>query len=300
MDAKEFTKQIQAYIDDEKAKGHYLSFAEINAECARIVKKVNEGQKPSFLGFSPEEMSLMVYHPFEPGCPVQMRTDLTEEELSQAPFLRQALYLMNELNKGFIKLTERGNIPTAYVKKMYELGSGEYMTIIGVSKINKENDSQGVMSLHYILKYLGYIKERLGKMSITEKGRKALSNPNEINVGITKSILIDADLSCYDFFDDKDSGNVGKLFTLWMIHHFGNEWHKSSFYYDHYLKAFPMIGINNAYDPNMFDCRIFERFFFFLGLVELENTKSSPLEYDFSHNVRKTSLLDMMFTFKEP
>ena len=124
-------------------------------------------------GFTPDEMYRMLYTPFEIGCPVQLRT-LTDEQVEQIPFMHQVLHLMNMLSAGELKLTAKGYIPPKIVEDLYLMGTRSWNT--DWFKQKSEPKTEEIQVLRVVLKECGLVKTRIGKMSLTSKGKKLLSH----------------------------------------------------------------------------------------------------------------------------
>ena len=95
-------------------------------------------------------------------------------------------------------------------------------------------------------------------------------------------------------YEDNEVGNLGRLYSLWLLHHYGEDWRDTGFYADEYSKAFPMLNAGHGYEY-----RVFNRLFRFIGLCEI-NENDDFKGKNWGKEVRKTELLDMMFAFEEP
>ena len=106
----------------------------------RIVAQRNTLQEDDFDGFSPHQMSIIVYSPFSDDCPVDMRTQVDTALLDQSPIFQIAKHLLKEMkdNEG-IKLTSTGNLPPRIVNEIY---ARNYITDsaieAGITKLNQE------------------------------------------------------------------------------------------------------------------------------------------------------------------
>ena len=218
-------------------------------------------------GFTPDEMYQMLYTPFEIGCPVQLRT-LTDEQVEQIPFMHQVLHLMNMLSAGELK--------TDWFKQ------------------KSEPKTEEIQVLRVVLKECGLVKTRIGKMSLTSKGKKLLSSRNDLLRTVMLFLMQDYNTGWLDLHEDLEVGNVGRLYSLWLLHHYGDVWRHTDFYTAEYAKAFPMMDDYSAYGY-----RVFNRLFHLIGLCEV-NERPEDRGPGFGRKVLKTSVLDMMFEFSEP
>ena len=271
--------------------GNHVNMDDINRHLGEIMHAQNATPKPNFNGFSSEQMSLMLYRPLEVGCPVQLRR-LTDKQMEQIPVMRQALHLMNELSEKEMKLTAQGYIPPKMVAELYELGSHSWNT--DWYKQKSEPKTEEVQVLRVVLKECGLIKTRAGKLSLTAKGKQLLVDHNELLRTMILFLFWDYNTGWLDMYEDNEVGNLGRLYSLWLLHHYGEDWRNTRFYADEYSKAFPMLNAGYAYEY-----RVFNRLFRFIGLCEI-NESDEFKGKNWGGKARKTELLDLMFTFEEP
>lgn len=242
-------------------------------------------------GFSPDEMYRMLYMPFETGCPVQLRI-LTDAQIEQVPIMRQALHLMGMLSAGELKLTASGYIPSKIVEELYLMGTRSWNT--DWFKQKSEPKTEEIKVLRVVLKECGLIKTRTGKMSLTAKGKKLLANRNELLRTVMLFLMQDYNTGWLDLYEDMEVGNVGRLYSLWLLHLYGGEWQLTDFYTAEYAKAFPGMAYYHAYG-----IRVFNRLFHLIGLCEV-NERPEDRGLCFGRKVLKTCVLDMLFAFTEP
>ena len=242
-------------------------------------------------GLSPDEMYRMLYIPFEKGCLVQLRT-LTDSQVEQIPIMRQVLRLMTFLSASELKLTEKGYIPPKIVEELYLLGERSWNT--DWYKQRSEPKTEEIQVLRLVLKECGLIKTRLGKMSLTEKGRKLLVNRNELLRIVMLFLFRDYNTAWLDLYDDMEVGNVGRLYSLWLLHLYGDVWRDTDFYTSEYAKAFPVMNDYEAYG-----FRVFNRLFHLIGLCKV-NEREEDRGPGWGRKVIKTDILDMVFEFLEP
>ena len=239
-------------------------------------------------GFTPDQMYRMLYMPFEQGCPVQLRS-LTDEQIEQVPFMRQVLYLMGLLSSGELKLTAKGYIPPKIVEDLYEMGEHSWNT--DWFKQKSEPKTEEIQVLRVVLKECGLIKTRMGKMSLTSKGKNLLFDRNELMRTAMLFLLRDYNTGWLDLYEDMEAGNVGRLYSLWLLHKYGGEWRHTDFYTAEYAKAFPMLNDYQAYGY-----RVFNRLFRLIGLCKV-NERPEDRGPGWGRKVIKTELLDMMLEF---
>ena len=274
-----------------EASGRHVTLNDVNSHLGEMMQQQNSSPRAYFNGFSSEQMHFMLNRPFEAGCPVQLRT-LTEEQMIQIPIMRQVLHLMNALNEKEIKLTAQGYIPPKMVSELYELGTHSWGS--DWYKQKSESKTEEVQVLRVVLKECGLIKIRTGKMSLTAKGRKLLSDHNALLLTILLFLLWDYNVAWLDLYENSEVGNVGRMYSLWLLHHYGEKWRDARFYAEEYYKAFPTL--RNAY---VYESRVFKRLFRLIGICEINDTEEF-IGANWGKNAKKTDILDMIFTFEEP
>ena len=204
--------------------------------------------------------------------------------------MRQALHLMNVLSEKELKLTSQGYIPPKTVAELYEIGSHSWNS--DWYKQKSEPKTEEVQVLRVVLKECGLIKTRVGKLSLTAKGKQLLVDHNELMRTIILFLFRDYNTGWLDSYEDNEVGNLGRLYSLWLLHHYGADWCNTGFYADEYSKAFPMLNAVHGYEY-----RVFNRLFRFIGLCEI-NESDDFKGKNWGKEVRKTELLDLMFTFE--
>ena len=291
VDKNEITHQLQDWIDQLERNGKHVDLDDINCHLGEIMHAQNAAPKQDFNGFSSEQMHQMLNRPLEAGCPVQLRR-LTEEQIERIPVMRQALHLMNALSESEMKLTAQWYIPPKMVAELYELGSHSWSS--DWYKQKSEPKTEEVQVLRVVLKECGLIKTRVGKMSLTAKGKQLLLDHNELLRTIILFLFRDYNTGWLDMYEDDEAGNLGRLYSLWLLHHYGEDWRNTRFYAEEYSKAFPMLNAEHGYGY-----RVFNRLFRFIGLCEI-NESDEFKGQNWGEKARKTELLDLMFTFEEP
>jgi hypothetical protein len=218
--------------------------------------------------------------------------ELGEEAIGKIPLYAQCSYLLRLLNETGVKLTAVGNLPPKIVKEMYALGVPERLIDCGISKLRVETDSSTVQLARITLRECGLLKVRYRDMTITKKGMAVVQNPNGLLREIIKFVLCDFNTAYFDRIENQEIGNIGRLFSLWLLHLYGDEWHDGYFYAQEYFRLFTMPDC----DSDIYCIRIMERLFYYLGVVELRyGTKSWLLS-----EVRRSALLDTLFDFVQP
>lgn len=283
-------KEIQDWILAEERAGRDVDMNRINERLQTLTARHNGTPRSDFNGLSPEEMHNVMYHPFTEQCVVRLNK-LCKEQYDKIPLVRQALFLMNTLSETELKLTKLGWLPLKIVAETYRLGQPEWIIEELNQKRINEYDANSVWMARIILDLLGWIKTRKGMLSLTIKGKKALSDIDSAANEILRFSLIGVGLHTFDRNEDDRIGNLGMAYSVWLLNKFGSTWHFGEFYQEHYQKVF-----NFPIKYNIYATRVFARLFYWLGLVETRLNKQTEPPYRWEY--RKTDLLQMIFSFK--
>jgi hypothetical protein len=268
-----------------------LHMDELNMFIHKRTDEQNIKPQKKFQGFSSIQMYYLVNKPFEEGCPIQL-CKLNEKEIEEIPFLRQALYLMRLLEEKELRLTAQGYIPPKIVTELYKMGLEDWNSNYYKQKIEPRVET--VQVLRIALKSCGFIKVRIGKMSLTTKGQKILCDVNAIFHALMRFMFWTFNVASFDIVPNQEVANIGGLFSLWLLHHYGDEWRNQNFYAEKYFEAFPQIGPSYIYG-----CRTFDRLFHYIGICEINDTENDR-GVNFGGCTRKRDILDRIFSFTEP
>ncbi|WP_434503888.1 hypothetical protein [Prevotella sp.] len=294
MDKKlmnKITEQIQAYINEQEKMGKTPNMESLNSFLGDVITVQNRTSIADFNGFTSEQMYQMINNPLGKECPVQLRK-LSNSEIEEIPFLKQALHLLRFLSEKELKLTPQGYIPPKLVTTLYEMGLSDWNSDYYKQKL--ESRVEVVQVLRIALKECGFIKVRDGKMSLTTKGGKILKDYNALLNALMVFLLFDFNTGYFDLYQDMEIGNVGRLYSLWLLHRYGDIWRHKNFYAEAYFNAFPDLFPSACYE-----FRTFDRVFHYIGLCDINKTEEDR-GFDFGSKTRKREILDKIFTFVEP
>ncbi len=268
----------------------------------RIMEDQNKHGLPDFEGFSPVEMSDILYNTLGESSPIRL-IELTDDEYRQVPLLNQLRYLAGLIrdSKG-IKLTQKGFLPVKVVAAVYgqEFLKNEYR-LNGSYKVYRETDSLSIHLTRILLELTGIVKKRNNIISLTKKAEKLLNNPHELLREVLLKFGTRFNWAYFDGYGQNNIGQMGWGFSLILLSKFGMEKRPTTFYANKYFTAFPMLhddrfreGLRDdevSSDQRCYALRTFVRFMDLFGFVEIEETK----EYFAPDKVTKTPLFDKLF-----
>lgn len=228
MEMKDIKNEIQDWIDAEERAGRRVDENWINQYLQLLMRRRNSMPREDFNGLSPEQMHYIMYHPFSNQCVVKLNT-LTKEQYTMIPLVRQSLFLLNTLSIKELKLTKLGWLPLKIVTETYRLGQPEWIVEEYGAKRYYEYEVGSVWMARIILDLLGWIKTRKGVLSLTIKGKKALSNIDAVANEILRFSLVGVGLHTFDAIEDDRIGNLGMAYSVWLLNKFGSEWNTGDF-----------------------------------------------------------------------
>ena len=287
----DISNELSAWLSSEKQAGRLVDKHRLEEHIQQLIHRHNTTPHSHFNGLTPKEMYGIVYTPFSEQCVVQLKV-LEKDQYDRIPLVRQTLYLLKKLGENELKLTKLGWLPSKIVAEVYQLGQPEWVVEEFGAKRYFEYDVKSVWMSRVILEQLGWIKTRKGILSLTVKGKKALLDPDGTANEILLSSITGGVLHIFDRFEDERIGNFAIAYSVWLLNSYGSEWHTGNFYSKQYKKAFDIPANYRAYEV-----RIFSRLFYWLGFVEqrLRREGIPP----FSHEYKRTDLVDMIFSFKK-
>lgn len=291
MYLKDIKKEIQDWIEEEERAGRGVDENRLNQYLQLLMIRRNNTPRDDFNGLSPEQMHHIMYHPFGSQCVVGINT-LTKEQYEKIPLVRQTLFLLNTLSINELKLNKNGWLLPKIVAEIYHLGQPEWLVEEYGAKRYYEYEVCSVWMARIILDHLGWIKMRKGVLSITIKGKKALSNIDAAANEILRFSLEEVGVHIFDGVEDDRIGNVGLAYSVWLLNKFGSEWNTGDFYEKEYQKVFKFTS-----DYGIYETRVLERLFYWLGIVEQRlNRQIGP---PFEEEYKKTDLLTVVFSFRK-
>ncbi len=256
-----------------------MDLEDLQKHIDQVMNEQNNSAIPDFEGYSPFEMHHILHFPFEADSPIILQRQADSDYL-KCPMFNLVKYFLDLVkNKGEIKLTAKGFLPTKIVQDIYNQGFlEEYQFSSGISKLYKESDSLTVNLTRLLAELAGLTKKRNGKISLTKAGEKIATNNQKLFELIFKTMTQKFSWAFYDGYEDQQIGQFGFGFSLILLAKYGTEKRLDYFYSEKYFKAFPQFfesitppyGKVEQYASNCYSVRTFERFMNYFGLVEIE------------------------------
>jgi len=223
----------------------------VNREFERIIEKQNRTLLEDFSGLSPEQMFYLInFKDFESLSPVlQFNKNIVEEKLLRTPLLDFESKLIEILgeNKGKVKLTNNGNLKLKDVRNLFFsckfLSESRYYDFFksGRWKINTE---EAVADLYRIRNIITlnkeFFKEKKRTLIFKEK-QLVKRSAYERFLSYLNTAMSRVNWS-YFYWSEFNYNIIQKrfLFSLYLLHKFGDIYRERDFYSDRFLQAFPL------------------------------------------------------------
>lgn len=256
-------------------------------------------------GLNPQDLTYLIYKPFDAASPLVLRkdlkaTDLNLEELVMFKFIKQFLQDVKESQP--LKLTAKGNLNRKFVQQSYShrIITSKYVDE-GITKILKEEDFYPTHFAHVLTKIAGGCKKYRNKLSLTKKGEKLLGNDALLYLELLKAFTTKFNWSYMTYAPD-NVAQIGWAYSVFNFMQYGEEERPLDFYVERYLDVFSeLLGefdnnrFSDPYDQlkNCYQRRFFNRFCDLFGFASIRIEGEDILNR--AYFIKKTPLLDKVF-----
>jgi hypothetical protein len=287
-------------------KRTFANIAEAQAFLDDITRRRNQTPLDDFQGLSPEQMMRFLYHPFD--SPDLITYPPFPTASSAAPVMVLFGMLTDAIGEKGVKQTQRGNLPLKIVRDIALAYWGEerYQHNSRFGAIRTEPDFADLHVTRIIAGLAGMLRKYKGMFVLTQACRALLAKHGLPGV---YPRMLQACASKYnwgyqDLYPELPLIQHSFLFTLYLLHRFGDKCRLNSFYEDALLRAFPNIvneveratyGTPERIVRDCYSMRCLDRFVSFMGLAEITQKSNDILNRKFE--TRKTPLLDEAVEF---
>ena len=303
----------QAIVDEiaEAAEERpFSSVEEINAFAKQRMNQRNQRALDEFCGLSPEQMTQLLYSPFD--SPETVRFSTVVALIRGTEIMRVFIPLMEAIGESGLKTTAKGNLPLKFCKAMAEQlrqaddKEAEGTRLLRIGGISSEVDLEVLHCTRLVAQLGGLIRKYRGKFVLTKKCKKMLVSEayGKIYLELFKAYTTKFNWGYRDGYPEAGIVQHSFLYTLFLLVSFGNTQQPQQFYEDKFLAAFPMaldMFHENSYSTaedearRCYFLRSIDRFAAYFGLAEL-NLKPRQ-SYREKYLVRKSILLDRFVSF---
>ncbi len=279
LKSDDLLKQIQAEINRRGEVPDSLD--ELNKIAATVSDKYNKTPNSDFEGLSPYQMYILLHKPFSPECIIKLVTSTGINVTDTSPVIRISLLIINAIKaQNRLALTKGGKLPRKIVDAIYNLNIYfQYHTADHYKRTLNELDYVPSAITNALLKLSGLVITRKNKLQLTKTGKSAEANQMMLFKSLFTAFSTSFNKGYLDRYESERIGNLGTLYTIYLLNLFGKMRKVASFYAKLYFKAFPELINEVTFHPfstpekSAYDCfiyRTFEKGLFLFGLVEIE------------------------------
>jgi SEC-C motif-containing protein len=294
-------------IAEAAAEQPFESLEEINAFTAQLANERNQWALAEFCGLSPEQMTQVLYKPFDSPQAIQFSTDI--EPSSDVRIMRIFRALVEAIGESGLKPTATGNLPLKFCKAFaQELSEGDdddRNSYLRYGGIRSETDFEELHSTRLVAELAGLVRKYRGKFVLTRKCREMLAKQESgrLYFELFKAYATKFNWAYRDGYPEAEIVQRSFLYTLFLLTFFGDTEHSQQFYENKFITAFPMVleafpdtsySSTEKQARRVYFLRALDRFAAFFGLAEL-GLESEEL-YRSRYVVRQTTLLDRFLT----
>jgi hypothetical protein len=260
----------------------------------------NNTPLPECEGFTPLQMHKIIYYPFDEDCPIKINRLNKEILISEIPILKIVLELLLILKTKKIKLTQKGNLPLKVIKDIYAKNHlPEKWIESGIVKVRTETDWIVIHNIKIVLTLAGFLRKQYGYLLLTKKCESLLMGEeySEIFYEFLRVFTLQFNWAYNDRYDDEELGQLGFLYSLYLINKYGKEENDVKYYTDLYFLAFPSFveydNENRSMKESAFHTRFISRFAVWFGFAEEEIIKGKKF-LELEIKIKRTKLLEQL------
>ena len=174
-------KRMEALMEGKS----FSSEEELQAFFDAEMRKKNETGIEAFFGLSPQDMYLIQHESRKAfNHLVDLRGSIGEAEATRIPLLRQTLYLLNALKEGPLDFTQKGALKPAFVAAWFDaaFSFGDTAEVRAAIRPRRESANYDVIGARNCCERAGLVTATRSRLYITEKGAKASSGPDYLDL----------------------------------------------------------------------------------------------------------------------
>ena len=283
------------------------SLEEVQAFADNFRQQRNLSPHDDFEGLSSEQMHRMLHFAFDTQEFFHFTETLSTEP--EAPVLKLIRSIVDAIDKKGIKATAKGNLP----QKLCREAASHYWKDLPADdihhriKVSKEDDFFDLHVARIILEISGFLRKTKGRFYLTKKYHQlvAQSGLATLYPKISQTYCRDFNWGYWDRYPEIPFIQQSFLFSLYLLHHHGEDWKPFGFYEECFLRAFPMVLKEVEPSPyataeeNVRSCyslRTLQRFLHFMGLASIKKIASDK-PYPREYQIRQLPLMNEVVRF---
>lgn len=278
---------------------NFVTLEEANAFLAAYMRERNQRSLNDFQGLSPVQLHHFIVSPFE--SPEFVTFAEAPEESLDTPIMRLFALLVEAIGEKGLKPTSTGNLPRNVVRAsaLTYWGEERYREHTRLGEPRTEPEFGDLHITRLVAELADLIRKYKGKFILSRDCRTVLAKVGLAGVypRLLRAFVTRFNWGYRDMYDELPLIQHTFLFTLYLLHHFGDQWRKTAFYEDAFLQAFPQLldevtprpySTPEATVRHAYTLRALDHFTVFLGFAEMRAT--GP-QWDAPREIRALSLL---------
>ena len=234
--------------------------------------------------------------------------------LIPAPILSLVQGIANVIDEKGLKATATGKLPQKLCKVLFEEYRIEKVGNIlsKFLKVSKEDDFYDLQVARLVMELTGLLRKTKGRFFLTKKYNKVMSDSGTAGLYpiLFAGFCTKFNWAYADGYDEIPFIQHSFLFSMYMLHKFGNTKIPLEEYQTRFLQAFPMVIHEVITDSNYcteeeecrrcYSHRALDKFLWFMGLANIEhiNNSKDPRPYQNGNRViEKLPLLNAVVQF---
>ena len=283
------------------------SLSELQVAANEVSYRRNLRPRDEFCGLSPDQMYSFLHVPF--GSPEMVSLSDNFPNPHDALAFALVSLLADACGDRGLKATAKGYLPAQFSREaaIVSLGEKGYKELNFGSEVRKELDYYELHVVRLVAQMAGLIRKYRGRFLRTKKCEKYLSSPSngKLYLELFTAFTRKFNWAYSDRYEDLSIIQEAFLFSLFLIHRFGDEFRCPTFYGEKFLQAFP-TALDAVSDPvygskeeqlkRCYSLRTMKRFAHFFGLIELDG--NYPRFVTQNYKMKKSPLLDQLLSFR--
>jgi len=246
LEKQSFAQVIADEIAEVATEKPFSSLEDLNAFAQQRMHQSNHNALEEFCGLSPEQMSHLLYSPFDSPETVIFNADVASTRDTE--IMQLFIPLVEAIGENGLKTTAKGNLPLKFCKAMAEQlrqadsEEGERRRLLRFGGISSETDLEVLHCTRLVAQLAGLIRKYRGKFVLTQKCKKmlVLKDDGQIYFELFKTYTTKFNWGYRDRYPEAGIVQNSFLYTLFLLARFGNVQRPQQFYENKFLDAFPM------------------------------------------------------------